>query len=296
MEIGAAALIEIPQEARGVVSAKSLGELLADDSLDLISLCSPRRADQAEDAIRCLAAGKHVYAEKPCALNERDLDRILETASRFDRSFRETAGTAFAQPWRAMRDAIAAGKIGGVAQVFAQKSYPYHANRPDDEDIDGGLTLQAGIHAVRMIEQVSGLRLKTLSAREIQLAGFSRGGLRMAAELSGTLENGALACALVNYLNPRGTGVWGNDHLRIFGTKGMIESVDGGTSARLFAGVDLGMVVAQATPSLDYFLIYARSLLGAAEMLLPLEEEMHSLRMLLRAKQALIARPGGAHD
>src|SRR5687767_4807116 len=45
----------------------SLFELLKDTRVELVSLCSPRRADQAADAITCLKAGRHVYAEKPCA-------------------------------------------------------------------------------------------------------------------------------------------------------------------------------------------------------------------------------------
>ena len=47
-----------------------LPALLARDDVDLVSLCSPRRADQAADAIACLRAGKHVYAEKPAARSE----------------------------------------------------------------------------------------------------------------------------------------------------------------------------------------------------------------------------------
>jgi predicted dehydrogenase len=44
----------------GVKRAATLDELLADPAVQLVTLCSPRRADQARDAIRCLEAGKHV--------------------------------------------------------------------------------------------------------------------------------------------------------------------------------------------------------------------------------------------
>ncbi|MFW6292157.1 MAG: Gfo/Idh/MocA family oxidoreductase, partial [Spirochaetota bacterium] len=77
----------------------SLNELLADPSIDLISLCSPRRADQALDAIRCLEAGKHVLAEKPCAMDEASLDRIIETTRRTGLVFHEMAPTVVEEPY-----------------------------------------------------------------------------------------------------------------------------------------------------------------------------------------------------
>jgi len=59
---------------------ESLAEMLADPEIDLVSLCSVRRIEQAQHAIQCLQAGKHVLAEKPCAFSARELDRILATA------------------------------------------------------------------------------------------------------------------------------------------------------------------------------------------------------------------------
>jgi predicted dehydrogenase len=54
--------------------------------------------DQASDAIGCLEAGRHVYAEKPSALIEVELDAILKVARRSGRQFLEMAGTIFEAP------------------------------------------------------------------------------------------------------------------------------------------------------------------------------------------------------
>lgn len=43
-----------------------------------------------------------------------------------------------------------------MVQVIAEKSYPYHERRPRDEDVDGGLILQCGVHAMRFVEHVAG--------------------------------------------------------------------------------------------------------------------------------------------
>src|SRR5689334_19958231 len=143
------------REDRDVRCYDALDNLLRDPRVELVSLCSPRRRDQAADAIRALRAGKHVYAEKPCAMTEADLDAILEAARASGKQFHEMAGSALAQPYLAMRKVVQSGALGEVVQVLGQKSYPYHDRRPQDEDLDGGLIGQAAVHAVRWVEHVA---------------------------------------------------------------------------------------------------------------------------------------------
>lgn len=262
----------------------TLDELLDDPRVELIALCSPRRADQARDAIRCLAAGRHVYAEKPCALREADLDAILDAASRYGRCFREMAGTAFEAPFRAMRETVARGEIGELVQALAQKSYPYHDQRPQDEDVDGGLLLQVGVHALRMIEHVGGVRARDIRAMETSVGNPHPGDLRMAVSFIMRLENGGVASAVVNYLNPRPFGRWGNESLRLFGTRGMLEAVDGGARTRLVTGErDLGPLPPR--PTLDYFEALLTELRGGERLPLDLDTELHPTRMVLRARE-----------
>jgi predicted dehydrogenase len=268
----------------------TLDELLADPAVDLVSLCSPRRRDQASDAIRCLRAGKHVYAEKPCAMEERDLDTILSAAQEVGRAFHEMAGTAFGQPYYAMREIVRAGTIGDIIQVTAEKSYPYHRDRPQDEDIDGGLIAQNGIHALRFIEHVAGVGIRSVHSAETTAGNpVARGGLRMAAALLLTLKNGGVASVTANYLNPRGTGVWGYETLRLFGTLGMVESLGGGQQTRLVVGEkDFGPIDV-THPGIDYFEAYLRSLVDGAKMPLSLEEELSPTRWAIRARNALVS-------
>jgi predicted dehydrogenase len=273
----------------GVKRYTGLDEILADREVELVVLCSPRRADQARDAIRCLEAGKHVYAEKPAALTEAGLDQILAAARRSGRQFREMAGTAFAPNYATMRQMVRDGAVGEVVQILVQKSYRYGAARPQDEALDGGMFLQAGIHAARMVEHVGGVRIRSISGWET-MAGkpeTDRGEGKIAAAVQITLENGGLATLIVNYLNPANTPLpHGNDTLRIFGTKGFIESVDGGTRSRLVTPAGIVDPLERA-PALDYFDAFARHLATGSAMPLTIEEELHPLRMLLRAKEAL---------
>jgi predicted dehydrogenase len=278
------ALTEQQQKDTAIREYGALDELLKDQEVELISLCSPRRAEQAVDALRCMAAGKHVYAEKPCAMTEADLDRIQAAATRGPAQFHEQAVTAFWQPFRTMRAIMQAGTIGEVVQVFSQKSYPYYEGRPQDERVDGGLTMQAGIHAVRMIEQVALERVAATEVFESGLGNPQPGDLRMASAMTARLENGGVATIVANYLNPPGFGRWGNDQLRVFGTKGMLEAVDDGQRTRLIVGNEDRGPLAITEPSVDYLEFYLKNLLGQGRMPFTPEEELHPTRVVIRAK------------
>ncbi|WP_164821735.1 Gfo/Idh/MocA family protein [Paenibacillus koleovorans] len=215
----------------------SLEAMLEDPRLSVISLCSPYRRNQARDAVLCLLAGKHVLAEKPCALQESELDAIIQAAYQSGRHFREMSALEFAQPYMAIRDIVQSGQVGEIVQIYAQKSYPYHDRRPQNPDVDGGLIGQVGIYLLRFIEQVALERVVDVTADETSIGNpVPGGGLSMAATLTMKLENGGVACGIANYLNQPGFGKWGNDHLRLFGTKGFLESTDGGARTRLVIG------------------------------------------------------------
>lgn len=264
-----------------------LDAILACPGIDLVVLCSPRRDRQAEDAIRCLEAGRHVYAEKPCALTEAALDRVLAAAASSGRRFHEMAGTAFDQPYFAMRQTVASGALGEIVQVLAQKSYPLHAGRPQDEGVDGGLIMQAGVHAVRMIEQVAGVRVADVAAIETGLGNpVPGGGLRIAASWLLRLANGGVASVVTNYLNPPAFGSWGNETLRLFGTRGMLEATDGGTRTRLVRhDRDAGALDVSA-PGVDWFGAVVDEILEDRPLPLALDDELHPTRVVIRAKRA----------
>ena len=264
----------------------NLDALLADPDIDLVVICSARRTDQAADALRALRACKHVLAENPCALAEDDLDALLAAARETGRVFREMAGTAFSQPYLAMRQIVRSGRLGEIVQIVSEKSYPYYEGRPQDEALDGGLIAQNAIHALRFVEHVACAPIATVRAAETTLGNpIASGGLRMAASLLLTLQNGGVASLSANYLNPRGTGVWGDESLKILGTQGMIESRAGGAFTRLVLGdTDHGPL--DLTPPPDSWLTtFFASLLGCAEMPLTPAEELSPTRWALRAKR-----------
>lgn len=202
----------------------AFNEMLADDNIKLVSICSSQRRDQADDIILALKANKHVYAEKPCVMDIGQLDYILEMAQERKLLFCEMAGSVFERPYNKVKEIVDSGVLGQIVQVFAQKSYPYQDWRPQDEDKDGGLILQNAIYGIRFIEHVAGQKVAAIDGLETTLGNPKPGNLRMAAALNMKLESGGIATVIANYLNQPSTNVWGNEELRIFGVNGYLRT------------------------------------------------------------------------
>lgn len=266
---------------------ETLTEMLKDEEVDLVSLCSPMRSEQARDAILCLKAGKHVYSEKPAALSEKELDEILEVSKETGCEFHEYADTIFYEPYWSMKNLVQSGKIGEVVQVYVQKSYPLNAAlRPQDEETDGGLIRWVGIHAIRFIEHITGVKVSEAKVFQTHKGNIDESsGLFTASSWAMKLENGGVASACVNYLHPkRGFGQHGNESVRIFGTEGMAEITDGARNSHLYTrNEDMGEIDTSNSSCRDFFDLYIEHLLFGNTMPMSLEDELHPLRVVIRA-------------
>ena len=277
---------EIKEHCNNIILYSSLEEMLKDTSIDLISFCSPKRSEQEEHVIMCLKAGKHVYAEKPAAFSEEGLERILAVAKENGCEFHEMADSVFIEPYWSVRKLVQSGKIGEVIQVYVQKSYPLNIeNRPQDEETDGGLVRQAGIHAIRFLEHITGLQVKDVQVNQTHLGNITPDkGLYTASSWLMTLSNGGVASACVNYLNPKGFSRWGNESVRIFGTEGMVEITDGGQKTHLYThNADEGEIDTHNSDCVDYFKLLTKHLLYGSDLPLSQEDELHPLRVVIRA-------------
>lgn len=130
-------------------------EMLGDESLDVIDICSPSRY-HAEQAIAAVRAGKDVILEKPVALDWDDAvrlrDAVEETGARvcvcFEVRFSDQAET--------LRSAVDEGLVGDVH--LAEVDY-YHAIGPWSGQFSwnvkreggGSSLLTAGCHALDLL-------------------------------------------------------------------------------------------------------------------------------------------------
>lgn len=67
------------QDLKGIAAYERIEDMLADDKVDLVDICLPTTMHY-EWTMAALAAGKHVFLEKPIALSLREADRMVAEA------------------------------------------------------------------------------------------------------------------------------------------------------------------------------------------------------------------------
>jgi predicted dehydrogenase len=109
----------------------SFDQLLATDVDALYVATHPDT--HAELCLRALAAQKHVMCEKPAALNERQLKKVLKAAARYDRLFMEAMKPPFFPLYTQLQAHLRIDPVGNIGFVRAGHAdatltpdYPLH--------------------------------------------------------------------------------------------------------------------------------------------------------------------------
>ena len=148
----------------------SLEQLLADDSVDVIHICSPNTT-HARFATLALTAGKHVICEKPLATSVADAEALVSLATR--------SGLVAAVPFvyrfhpmvREARARVLSGEVGTVFSIQGQYLQDWLLSHDDDnwrvDEASGGSSrafADIGSHLCDLIEFILNDRIKNLSA------------------------------------------------------------------------------------------------------------------------------------
>jgi len=106
-------------EAHGV-SALSMEEVLADKAIDAISIASPAElhARHAEAALR---AGKHVFVEKPLALDVADAERLAALADARGLVLMVGHLLQYHPVYQRLREMVEAGAFGRLLYVYSNR-------------------------------------------------------------------------------------------------------------------------------------------------------------------------------
>jgi len=94
-----------------VAAYRSLDELLADESIDLIDITTPTFLHH-EQALAALASGKHVLCEKPVARTSAQAREIADAAATARGFFMPAMCLRFWPEWKWVKDAIDEGRYG----------------------------------------------------------------------------------------------------------------------------------------------------------------------------------------
>jgi predicted dehydrogenase len=91
----------------------SLEALLAAESPDMVAIATPSHL-HAEMAQACLAAGAHVFCEKPMALSTADAQAVVEAASRHQRWLMIGQVVRFMDTYRYLQQKVQDGSFGAL--------------------------------------------------------------------------------------------------------------------------------------------------------------------------------------
>lgn len=128
-----------------------LADLLADDALDLVSICT-HTTTHVDFAIRALSAGKHCIVEKPVALSLAEVERLLPVAQRAQESgvlCMPAMCMRYWPAWAWMKNAIDSRRYGAVRSAAFTRlgSTPTWADAfYKDPTQSGGAILDLHIH------------------------------------------------------------------------------------------------------------------------------------------------------
>ena len=100
----------------------SLEEVLADGSIDAVSICSPNTT-HAPYSLRAMEAGKHVLVEKPMCISRAEGHALLETAERTGRILMPDHNQRLVRTHRKAKELLQENAIGDL--LFFQCNYKH---------------------------------------------------------------------------------------------------------------------------------------------------------------------------
>jgi predicted dehydrogenase len=131
--------------------------LLADKDVDAVYVPLPNHL-HADWSIAAARAGKHVLCEKPLALTASDAERMVEAARAAGVHLMEAFMYRHHPSWIAVRELVAAGRIGRLTAVQSWFSYfnDDATNIRNIRDFGGGALFDIGCYAVNLSRMLFG--------------------------------------------------------------------------------------------------------------------------------------------
>lgn len=203
-------------------------EMLDQAELDIVCIDGPFDL-HAKMSIEALKRDIHVFCEKPIALNLEDLAQIEKVKNNSSAKIISMVGLRYDPAFLYAAKLVHDGAIGKVKLIKAQKSYRL-GTRPDfykKRSTYGGTIPWVGSHAIDWIMYFSKSEIKSVWANQTSSDNFDNGDLEIAAQCQFTMKNGVMASASIDFLRPAKAPTHGDDRIRVAGTKGVIEVIDG---------------------------------------------------------------------
>ncbi len=150
--------------SRGIYAYPSYEALLADESVELITVAIPNDVHE-EVVVAALNAKKNVICEKPVALSLESLDRMIDAAKKNGVRFSTHQNRRWDVDYLAMKQIHDSGELGKVINIESR----IHGSRgiPSDwrgeKEHGGGMIYDWGIHLIDQILMIFGWDVKSVN-------------------------------------------------------------------------------------------------------------------------------------
>jgi UDP-N-acetylglucosamine 3-dehydrogenase len=144
-------------------------ELLANPGVEAVSVVT--MWDQhAPPALAALAAGKHVFLEKPMASTLEDCDALVEAARAARGHFMVGHICRFNPRYAAAKAAIAEGRVGKILSMYARRNIPAWVTEGLLDKI--GPIIGDGVHDTDLMLWYSGAKVVSVYAQTVDVRGL----------------------------------------------------------------------------------------------------------------------------
>ena len=176
----------------------------------------------------CLRRGIHVYSEKPLATDMNALTELKELYESGKTELGCMLNLNCCGWYKALEKSIKNGDIGEVRMIHGIKSYrmgvrgEHYFNR----ETYGGTIPWIAIHAVDWVLRLGG-KVQWVSASHSSHCNRGNGTMEATSAILLQMENGVIGTVTADFLRPTGSKRHDDDRIRVTGTRGMIEVIDG---------------------------------------------------------------------
>jgi predicted dehydrogenase len=261
--------------------------MLDKERLDVVQVCA--RCDRVPAWSRlCLERGLPVMAEKPLAMDLPTLEGLFAAATKTGAALVPMHTMRGVPELAAVRQVVRAGDVGDPLLSFSQKTYKWGKSRPASYRSRAtfpGIVPWVGIHALDWLHWILGDVFTGVQGREGTSAHPDHPACASQAAFVLTMRNGGVGALTLDYLRPDSAPSHNDERLRIAGTRGVVETALVERKVTLTSSLGPPRVIA-ASPQVDLFTQFARSLRGEGPPPLGLREACRITEIAIKAQQA----------
>ncbi|WP_024345985.1 inositol 2-dehydrogenase [Lacrimispora indolis] len=215
-------------------TTKDYKEILADPEIDAVLICSSTNT-HSPISVEAIQAGKHVFCEKPIDHDIEKIKEVMEALKSSKVKYQVGFNRRFDHNFEAVRNAVAAGKIGEphIIKVTSRDPEPPSA---EYAAVSGGMFLDMTIHDFDMVRYLAGCDAEEIYVQSAVLVdpAIGEAGDVDTAVITLKMENGSLA--VID--NSRKAAYGYDQRAEVFGSKGMVATANDTESSAVLSTAD----------------------------------------------------------